>query len=250
MKDNKDTYTYKKYSSNKNLIKYFNVFIFIDVVAGIYFLIKFWFSSGKLYPVATTLIILIFLIIFDRQISKSLKELDEIGKRNYRTWGRGAGAELVVKRSLMSLDDDYKIMNDFQTGKWNIDHICVGPTGIFAIETKACRGTVSYADNKLKINGVDLKHNYLGQAKRGSLFLNKLIEKKTGKYYFVVPVLVFPHAEMDSSINHQIEGVWVGGRGFERWIVEKCNDVLIPSSIEEIRLVLLNYDCRRDKMDF
>lgn len=238
MVDNKNTYTYKKYLSNKTIGRFFRVFIFADILIGIYFLMKFYLSVGKLYPVAASLIVLVVLVIFDREVSVADKEMRKIEFHNYFTWGRGAGAELVVKRSLMTLSDDYKIINDFQTGKGNIDHICIGPTGIFAIETKSYKGIISYIDGKIKRNGKDLERNCLGQVKWGSAFLNQLIEKSTGKYRFVVPVLVFPFAEVDNSIRSQIEGVWVGGRGFERWVAENCKNALTSSEIEEICSVL------------
>jgi len=247
MEDNKDTYTYRKYSSNKNLAVGFRIFIFVDIVIGIYFLIIFYLSAGKIYPVGASLIALVLSIVFYREVLKADKEMRKIELHNYFTWGRGAGAELAVKRSLMRLSDEYRIINDFQAGGWNIDHICIGPTGIFAIETKSHKGLISYVDGKLKGNGKDL-HNYLGQAKRGAVFLSQLIEKKTGKYHFVVPVLVFPHGEIDNSINHQIEGVWVGGRGFECWVVENCKDKIGVEEIESICSALKDYDPGRDKI--
>jgi hypothetical protein len=45
---------------------------------------------------------------------------------------------------------------------------------------------------------------------------------------------------MDNSINHQIEGVWVGGRGFERWVVENCKNVLSPGEIEDVCNILIS----------
>lgn len=113
---------------------------------------------------------------------------------------------MIVKKNLMGLGDNYKILSDFEPGKWNIDHVCIGPTGIFAIEVKAHKGTVSYVNNKLKINNQEINGNYLGQAKKGSVFINQLIKEKLNKEYFVVPVLIFPNAKIN-NIKHKIEKV-------------------------------------------
>ncbi|MFA5714495.1 MAG: nuclease-related domain-containing protein [Candidatus Paceibacterota bacterium] len=233
MINNKDSFTFKKYLSNKKLIKFFYIFLLIDTVAFFCLLMKFYFSGYYKYPLVATMLVLFFLIIFHFVISKADRELIKGKKRNYFTWGRGAGAELIVKKSLMSLNDYYRVISDFHPGEWNIDHICIGPTGIFAIEVKAHKGTISYSDGKLKRNNQELG-NFLGQAKEGSVFLNQLIKERLNKDYFVVPVLVFPNANIDNSINHQIENVWVGGRGFERWVVDNCKNVL---SLEEINTI-------------
>lgn len=237
MISNKESFVFKKYLSNKKLVKFFYLFLFADTIAFFYFLTNLYSSTYYKYPLAATIVFFFFLIVFLFEITKADKELIKGKIRNYLTWGRGAGAELIVKRSLMSLSNDYRIISDFQMDKGNIDHICIGPTGIFAIEVKAHKGVISCIDSKLKRGNQDIG-GFLGQAKKGSVYLNHLIKEKTGKDYFVIPLLVFPSAQIDNSINHQIEGVWVGGNGFERWVVENCKNALSLGEIEIICQIL------------
>ena len=237
MINNKESYTFKKYLKNKKLIKFFYLFLIIDTIFFFYFLMNFYYSACYKYPLLATVIVFFFLVVFKFQIEKTDKELEEGKRRNYFTWGRGAGAELIVKRSLMTLNDDYRIISDFQTGKWNIDHICVGPTGIFAIEVKAHKGIMYCVGDNLKRYTQDVSI-FLGQAKAESLFINHLIKEKLGKNYFVVPILVFPNTKIDISISHAIDNVWVGGHGFEKWIIENCKNKLNSEEIEKICNIL------------
>jgi hypothetical protein len=242
MVSNKNSFTYKRYLRNKRIFKFFCIFVIIDIIFFIYLILKFYYSAYYKYPLGASIILIFFTAIFYFETKKAEKELADEKRHNYFTWGRGAGAELIVKRELMVLSDDYKICSDFHPGKWNIDYICVGPTGVFSIEVKAHKGTISYANNRLKRNGQELEKNYLGQTKKGSVFLNQLIRENLNKEYFVVPILIFPNAKIDGSINHKIENVWIGGRGFERWVIENCKNVLNLDEIESVCNVLKNFN--------
>jgi hypothetical protein len=75
--------------------------------------------------------------------------------RNYRS---GLAGERKVAATLAAaLSSEYSLFNDVTLRnyeKGNIDHIVVGPTGIFAIETKNNRGGISYyGDNWEGIKG-------------------------------------------------------------------------------------------------
>lgn len=242
MIDNKESFTYKKYLKNKRLFKFFWLFLVVDTIIFFYVLINLSYNSYHKYLLATLMIIMLSTIIFYFERKKAERELRYARKHNYLTWGKGAGGELIVKKSLMTLSNEYKMFSDFHPGKWNIDYICIGPTGIFAIEVKAHKGTISYINNKLKRNNQELNGDYLGQAKKGSVFLNQLIKEKLNKNYFVVPVLVFPNARIDNSINHKIENVWVGGRGFERWVIQNCKNTLSIKETEVICNILINFN--------
>jgi len=55
-----------------------------------------------------------------------------------RSYQLGYEGEIAVGQELNQLmRDGYLVYHDFPAGKFNIDHIVVGPPGVFAIETKA-----------------------------------------------------------------------------------------------------------------
>lgn len=63
---------------------------------------------------------------------------NKIIKNDY-TYGSGVVAEELTGAKLTTLGDNYGIIHDVSKGKkkGNVDHIVVGPTGVFVIETKA-----------------------------------------------------------------------------------------------------------------
>jgi len=65
--------------------------------------------------------------------------------RQNRRYKKGFDGERQLTKLLSSvLDDQYVLINDveFRDGSGNIDHVVLGPTGIFAIETKNQRGMI------------------------------------------------------------------------------------------------------------
>lgn len=76
----------------------------------------------------------------------SLKRIEEIEnlRLNYR---KGTAGEAFIASVLERLSHEYYVINDLSTPYGNLDHVVIGPTGIFVIDTKNWRGTVS-ADGK------------------------------------------------------------------------------------------------------
>ena len=66
--------------------------------------------------------------------------------RRFKGYKSGFEGEKLVSKTLSSaLNDEYYLINDVQLPdgeNGNIDHVVVGPTGVFAIETKNKRGKI------------------------------------------------------------------------------------------------------------
>ncbi|MBU6402009.1 MAG: NERD domain-containing protein [Verrucomicrobia bacterium] len=67
---------------------------------------------------------------------------------------RGVQGEAIVGRILADFPDEFCVINDVTTPFGNLDHVVVGPTGVFVLDSKSWRGVVS-ADGKgeLLLNG-------------------------------------------------------------------------------------------------
>jgi hypothetical protein len=64
-------------------------------------------------------------------------------KRDYGTWSRGAEGEEVVGRIIEGLAaEGWCVIHDISFGRGNIDHIVIGPGGIFTVETKSHAGKI------------------------------------------------------------------------------------------------------------
>ncbi|MBM9519086.1 NERD domain-containing protein [Desulforhopalus vacuolatus] len=95
----------------------------------------------------------------------------------------------------------FNIFHDFPADGFNIDHIAIGPTGVFAIETKGRAKPLDSKDKpgyKLTFDGEHLQfpswteRKPLEQARRQAEWLSKWIASSTGTPQPVVPVLSFP----------------------------------------------------------
>ena len=81
------------------------------------------------------------------------KRMDELAKER-KDFLRGATGEVVVGYKLADFPDGFYVVNDLKTEAGNLDHVVIGPTGVFALDAKNWRGVVA-ADGKgeLLLNG-------------------------------------------------------------------------------------------------
>lgn len=56
---------------------------------------------------------------------------------------RGVTGEAIVAATLEDLPDEFCVINDPTTDSGNLDHVMVGPTGVFIIDAKNWRGIVT-----------------------------------------------------------------------------------------------------------
>jgi hypothetical protein len=94
--------------------------------------------------------VLLFMWVVCKVGFRKLETLDK-EQLNYQ---KGADGENIVSRVLAKFPDDFMIIHDLKTPFGNLDHVVVGPTGVFVLDTKNWRGVVS-TDGKgeLVLNG-------------------------------------------------------------------------------------------------
>lgn len=111
---------------------------------------------------------------------------------------RERSAEEVIDKTLREGLDQarYAVFRNVYMGYGDLDHVVVGPTGIFVIETKANRGTVELENGHLKVRGLDeSKKDYERQASQESYQLKiALSQRLQESRIFVEPILAFPAA--------------------------------------------------------
>jgi hypothetical protein len=80
---------------------------------------------------------------------------------------------------------------------FNIDHLLVGPQGIFTIETKAwskpLRGKteIEYNGEQLLVAGLRPDRDPIIQAKAQAGWIKTLLKEMTGESYYVRPVVIY-----------------------------------------------------------
>ena len=156
------------------------------------------------------ILILVGLLVCGRWWSHKFELLIEESLREPRLWQRGCEGERVVGELLeSSLPDTFHVFNDvhFPGRTANIDHIVIGPSGIFVLDTKNWRGTVSLSDDgkTLFINGEPDKNNTVNVALSAALDVRDKLKTLTNKEYFVKSILVFPRAKVSPRFNTTVE---------------------------------------------
>ena len=149
------------------------------------------FASGKFNYFLITMIVLGFAYVARKLWLKS----NDLIKLKL-----GRDAELAVASELIELQSHgYQVFHDIQADGFNIDHLVVGPTGIFAVETKGrhkrLKDDINY---KVKFDNNHLafpswfESKPLEQAQNQANWVNKWLYESTGFNTLVLPVLCFP----------------------------------------------------------
>jgi len=116
------------------------------------------------------------------------------------SWRKGAVGEALVASTLEQLPDDFFVINDVSKRFGNIDHVVVGPTGVFVIDTKNWKGTVK-ADGKgeLLLNGEILEKPAIRKMLGAVMDFQSKLKALTEMDYFVRGLMVFPNAYLKAS---------------------------------------------------
>jgi hypothetical protein len=150
-----------------------------------------WFTQAPPHPILYSImaVILIVIAVFKFAVIRSRVADLNLGRKG----------ELVVGQLLEEARRlDYQVFHDIVGRDYNIDHVLVGPGGIFSIETKSVskprRGKteVHFDGEKVLINGIQPDRDPIVQCKAQARELRNLIAEMTGRKYAVQPILVYP----------------------------------------------------------
>jgi len=112
------------------------------------------------------------------------------------------GEQSVAEQLQSLLADGYRVFHDVPSdGKWNIDHVVVGPAGVFAIETKSRTkrpGKKGERDHEAVFDGKAIHFPWgydtdaLEQARRNARWLAGTLSKATGERVTAQPIVALP----------------------------------------------------------
>jgi hypothetical protein len=112
-----------------------------------------------------------------------------------RRLNRGEHGELHVSDALEELRvDGYKPIHDIVGKNFNVDHVLVGPGGVFAIETKfrSGKGEITFRNGEgLFVDGRVEEKDCLKQARGNAAAVAELIAETCGRRQWVTPLVVF-----------------------------------------------------------
>lgn len=128
-------------------------------------------------------------------LNKKLAEL-ESARINFR---KGAVGEAVIGYVLESFPDNYRVVHDLTTPFGNIDHIVVGPTGAYVIDTKNWKGTVrSDSNGELLVNGKPTDKQEIKKLTRRIMNIRDKIKVLSSMEPFIQGIFAFPSARIEA----------------------------------------------------
>ena len=119
----------------------------------------------------------------------------------------GAGGEYDVGVVLSRLPEEFHVFNGLGFYAGDVDHVVVGPTGVFVIETKNHSGTIGIRNGRLSRNGELLDRDFVRQATLEARYVRGRLSSAGSCH--VRPVVVFVKAKV--RVKTRIEGVRVIG---------------------------------------
>ena len=117
----------------------------------------------------------------------------------------GAGGEYDVSVVLSRLPQEFHVFNGLGFYADDVDHIIVGPTGVFVVETKNHSGTSSLRDGRLCRNGKLLNHDFVRHATSEVMYVKGRLKPQVPCH--VRPLVVFARAKV--RVQTAVGGVWV-----------------------------------------
>jgi hypothetical protein len=140
-------------SVKKSRQYFLGLFIAATVVSGVcgfYVGVARTLGLASLAVLVCATITITFMVIFQRVVFKNLDAIE----RARISFRKGAVGEAVTALILNDFPDDYYVIHGLTTPQGDLDHVVVGPTGVYLIDTKNWKGIVS-SDGKgeLLVNG-------------------------------------------------------------------------------------------------
>lgn len=160
---------------------------------------------------------------------------------------QGHTGELLVAQVLEELrPDGYRVLHDMQAHGFNVDHVIVGPAGVFAIETKTLkkprRGspTIVYDGKTLAFPNKSSSNSAIHQAADEARWLSGLIEQRTGKKFPVHAVVIYVDWYVKENISNP--AVWVLNQKLFQGKLKNMPQTLPNDDISLISATLTDYN--------
>lgn len=151
-------------------------------------------------------------------------------------WEKGARGERRTADALEPLGDaGFVLLHDrlMPEGRGNIDHIAIGPTGVWVIETKNLKGSVEVVQNKLYV-GDHLRQKMVEQVYREAFTTQvALTDVLTPLKATVTPVLCIHGARMP-WFDHAVAGVRLVSGGQLKRLLSDGSTVLDQEQVQRL----------------
>jgi hypothetical protein len=154
---------------------------------------------------------------------------------------RGAEAEEKVAIRLNALPDGYYGFHDISFSGFNVDHIVVGPGGIFVVETKSHRGKITANGDSLLLNGKAPIKDFIKQTWSQTYQVRELLKEQIPGELPIKPILCFTNAFI--SVRGPVKGIVIANISYlNKYLLRQrraMKDAEIKLVVEFLRLKML-----------
>ncbi|MEQ1595427.1 MAG: nuclease-related domain-containing protein [Casimicrobium sp.] len=135
-------------------------------------------------------------------------------RKQMRLLKLGISGEVAVGQFLDRLHaEQYQVFHDVRGHGFNLDHVLIGPAGVFTVETKTwnkphSNAKVNFDGERLLVAGKEPDRDPVVQARAQAAWLRTQLRESTGKDFEVWPVIVFPGWFVEATSTSQRK-LWV-----------------------------------------
>lgn len=170
------------------------------------------------------------------EVARRSREKAERLLKRAEQFEKGAEGERLVAQFLSTLPDDWFVLNDIHwpgRSRANIDHVVIGPRGVFVIDAKNWSGTLTIKGGVLRCNGYS-KTQAVDAIQAAAAAVGGLVPSVDRDA--VIPVLCFVGAAQASG---QVDGVEICP---VESLVDLLQDMPIVFSSEQLQFLRFQLD--------
>lgn len=129
----------------------------------------------------------------------------------------GADGEVATAKELAKLArGGWRPVHDRALDKANIDHIVIGPGGVYAIDSKNWKGTIKVSNGEVVVDG-NVRSRVPGSCRSTAAKINSRVSGSTGNGAWVQGVVVF-WGDFPQRVVESNKVVYVAGDALAEWL--------------------------------
>lgn len=160
------------------------------------------------------------------------------GMRHVERFYKGARGEERVAGMLKDLPADFHVFNDYLACGKHVDHVVVGPAGVFAVETKFWRGRVTLEEGHVLLDGQLPDRSPLSQTLKEAEAVKAQLSRR-GWSGTVTPVLVFASNSFEAKVA-EAKGVVIINSDYINTGFSTGRTVLQPAELDRLVRLMEN----------
>jgi hypothetical protein len=177
--------------ATKKLLRIFLLLYLFGIILG--------FGMGYIIGARKNYITLLFMFIFPifwKYLAKKIKAFEK--KR--LSFRKGASGEEIVGYALDNFPDEFRVIHDLTTPFGNVDHVVIGPSGAYVIDTKNWKGVVGADGNgELLLNGKPTQKPEIKNLTRRIMSIKEKMKVLSSMDPYVQGVFAFPSAYIEAK---------------------------------------------------